>query len=116
CIAGAWHLTRLLGGAGWQVKVAALLAAAQFPLLYYSITGMETGFYAALIVAGLWDYYRKGERVTAIGAALWLGVALTRPEGILYPAVLGAWQLVRLREENERQISVRNALLLLAVA
>lgn len=58
-----------------------------FPLLYYSVTGLETGFYAALIIGAVYLTLRE-EGLSWRSAALWLAVGLSRPEGPAYPVFL----------------------------
>ena len=95
CAAAALRLTQRLGGADWVQMLAAIAVLGHFPLLYYSVTGLETGFYAALTLGALWRYEARGRRVDWLGAILWGAVVLCRPEGVLYPAALGVFELVR---------------------
>jgi len=117
CIAGAGGLTARLGGRRWQIALAMILTVGQFPLLYYSMTGLETGLFAALIVAALWRYFAAGHRVDWLGAIFWVAVALSRPEGILYPALLGVLETVRAAREGPRRgTRIQSMAWLLAVA
>jgi len=90
-------------GAGWNGAswLAAVVTLGHFPLLYYSITGLETGMFAGLVALGIWRYYAAGGRVDALGAALWAAAALSRPEGILYPALLGGVEAWKWRREKK---------------
>ncbi|MBI5153611.1 hypothetical protein HZA57_00100 [Candidatus Poribacteria bacterium] len=104
-VVGSWRLTGRLGGASWQRAVAAAAVVGQFPLLYYSVTGLETGLFAALILGAVWRRSAVGE-VDAAGWLLWTGVAFSRPEGILYPALLGVAELWRLRGDADARRAV----------
>lgn len=109
CVAAAGRLGALLGAARWQQHLARAVVLGHFPLLYYSVTGLETGLFAALIAAAVWRYLAAGERVDFSDATLWLLVALCRPEGLLYPALLGVHELVRAlrhRSDPARRASV----------
>ncbi len=88
----AWLLTESPVMA-WSLAAAAL---GWFPLLYYGVTGLETGLFAALIVAAAWRAAGVGG-IDAVGALLWLGVALSRPEAPLYPLAMGVAVLAVLR-------------------
>jgi hypothetical protein len=71
---------------------AALLVALEPRLVHASVSGMETGLFAALLVAAYLAY--------EVRRPVWLGLALgcalwTRPEAILFAAVLAADHLVR---------------------
>lgn len=70
-----------VGGGFLVLGVACPLVA--FPLLYYSITGLETGIFAALILAGCWQLHASG-KPSPLSVAIWLGVAACRPEGVAY--------------------------------
>lgn len=83
---------------------AFLAANAQFAI--WGQAGLENGLWNLLFVLGIWRMARElrdeepGRRFPA-SAGIWLLVALTRPEGILYAAVAGfchlAWHLVERR-------------------
>ncbi len=93
CALAASGLVRALGGTARGSTLAIIGVLCHFPLLYYSVTGLETGFFAALVTAALWRYITAKGKVDGLGAVLWVLVALTRPEGILYPALLGCAEL-----------------------
>jgi hypothetical protein len=65
-----------------SVLTLALLLCS-FPLLYYAITGLETGLLAALLMAATYRW-AKQESLDTIGIILWTGIIYTRPEGIAY--------------------------------
>jgi hypothetical protein len=83
-------LTCLIAGQDrpWYVfLMAGLLTALEPRLIYASVSGMETTLFAALLMATLLAY--KSRRPVALGVLL--GLTLwTRPEGILFAAVLWA--------------------------
>lgn len=60
-----------------------------FPLLYYSITGLETGLFAALIISMVWRF-AIAQRVDWLVALLLAGIAFCRPEGIAYVVAMTA--------------------------
>jgi hypothetical protein len=71
---------------------AALLVALEPRLVHASVSGMETGLFAALLVAAYLAYEAR--------SPVWLGISLgcalwTRPEAILFAAVLAADHTVR---------------------
>ncbi len=121
CVAAAWGLAGALGGGRLERLAAGALTAGHFPLLYYSATGLETGLFAGLLAAALWRHLARehggsedGAKPAGIdiaGAALWLAVALSRPEGILYPLALGVWETSRMaimaRETGVKHITWR---------
>ncbi|MEZ4320444.1 MAG: hypothetical protein R3F61_23390 [Myxococcota bacterium] len=79
---------------GWAVAAAWILALdAQFVI--WSACGLESGLFCALLAVGCWRTVKEAE----VGGFPWaavafLGLALTRPEGIVYAAFAGFWALV----------------------
>lgn len=73
---------------------AALLAgSAQFAI--WGAGGLENSLLNVLIAAAIWRALVEARRGgVPWSALLWLGVALTRPEGILYAAAGGFWSMV----------------------
>lgn len=94
-IAATAGIARGLGGSRAAMAAASLATAAHFPLLYFSVTGLETGIATGLIAGALWRYSACGCRVDAVGAMLWLATALVRPEGVLYPVAIGILEVAR---------------------
>ena len=92
-VLGIFSLSRrLFNGDPTPAFGAALLVALEPRLVHASVSGMETGLFAALLVAAYLAYEAR--------RPVWLGLALgcalwTRPEGILFAAVLAADHVVR---------------------
>ncbi len=84
----------LLVDAGYPLGglVTALLLAVSPSYIEYSVSGMETSLYVALIMATLWAFAR--DRWTLCGVGLGL-LAVCRPDGALLSAVLGGVMLAR---------------------
>ncbi|MEO8377217.1 MAG: hypothetical protein ABI579_06060, partial [Candidatus Sumerlaeota bacterium] len=78
-------------------KLTATLGAAcmlaSFPFLYYSVTGLETGLFGALLTALAWRLIR-GSCANVIDGLLVFAVLLCRPEAVLHVAFLFACVLV----------------------
>ncbi len=68
---------------------------AYYPLVYWSIMGMETGLLTVLLLSGLlltFEYARCGNRRALFGAAFLFGLAfLTRNDAIVFVIVVGAY-------------------------
>jgi len=73
---------------GWLVWLPALLVLLNRSVFAYTKSGMETVFFTALVISALWHtlHLRSNHaaRTHWFNALLWLAVALTRPEGILF--------------------------------
>ncbi len=84
------QLAARLGAAAAAVPFAALLAAAHRDWAAWSVSGLETGAFALLLLAGFLVVVRDPSApVRLAGAgALFALAALTRPDGVL-PAVVG---------------------------
>ncbi len=94
CILGAFRLSQRIGASPLFGATAACATAASFPLLYYSVTGLETGLFAALLLGGVWRHAVRN-RLDLAGTLIWLAVAWCRPEGIAYVAfffLLALWR------------------------
>lgn len=86
CISGAFRLAQRAGASPLFSAAAAGATALSFPLLYYSVTGLETGLFAALLLGGVWRHAIRG-RLDLVGALIWLAAIWCRPEGIAYAAL-----------------------------
>lgn len=84
----------LLAQAGFPVAglVTAAMLAVSPAFIQFSMSGVETSLYVALIMATLWAFARDRRILCGIGLGL---VAFCRPDGVLLSAVLGAIALVR---------------------
>jgi hypothetical protein len=81
-------------GAPWAALMAGALVAVCGPLLWFSLSGMETMLFVALGLAGVLAY--RSERWGLLGLSLgWL--YLTRPEGLGLAAAIGLVEVVRHR-------------------
>ena len=78
---------RLVRETGWKpLERAALffLLGCNWPLAYYSISGLETIFYGASLAGAAVSFVRRGGRIGSDTMALLLAAALTRPEGVIF--------------------------------
>ncbi len=84
-------------GQAWPVPLAAMAAALCGPWQVWATGGLETSADATLLLAGWWTATRPGRGVRGAGlAGLILALAtLTRPDGVLPAALLGASVLLR---------------------
>jgi arabinofuranosyltransferase len=71
------------------------LLVTNFGLVFFSVTGMETGFFTAFILWGGYIFYRNKSQLTVGLSLISFGVALTRPEGILFFPVLVVFDLIK---------------------
>lgn len=76
------------------ILAAALLAvSAQFAI--WSAGGLENSLLNLLLAVAIWRGLVEGRRGGVPWSALaWVGVAMTRPEGVLYAAIGGFWSMV----------------------
>ncbi len=83
------------------IAVILLVGSAQFTI--WGAGGLENSLLNVLIALAVWRSLHETQRGGAPWSALlWLGVTLTRPEGILYAAIGGFWtMLARLRGRPE---------------
>ena len=106
-VLGAAALTaRLRGAPSAADGVAALFVAALPPVAYWSMSGLEGGLYAALVVgcaARLLAEQAEPARAPW-SALLAAGCALTRPDGALVLAVAAAHQLLFARDLRRRLV------------
>jgi len=82
------------GAVAWMVT--------SFGLVYYTVSGMETVFFAAWLTWGGYLFFQNGCRVTIGLSLVAAAAALTRPEGVMLFPVLAAFALAR-----HRRISLR---------
>lgn len=76
-----------------------------FPLLYYSITGLETGLFAALIICMVWRF-AVAQRVDWLVALLLAGIAYCRPEGIAYVVAMTAALFFLPRRPDAKELAL----------
>lgn len=75
--------------------IAAAIAAGSAQLAIWHAGGLENSLLNVLIALGIWRSLIEARRGGVPWSALaWLGVALTRPEGILYAALGGFWTMI----------------------
>ena len=70
----------------------ALAVNPQFAI--WGASGLENSLFSLLIACGLWSFHREADGRWPWSAAALAGLALTRPVGIAYAAVVGVWTLV----------------------
>ena len=97
------------GTRGRHLELQALMSVAlvvSMPMVFYATSGMETHAELALLLAGavlhLQARLRRGAARLAASQAAFLGVALLRPEGILFLLVGGVATAVTLRGSRGR--------------
>ncbi len=86
-------------GRGVMVAIAVLTAPYY---LFWSQTGLENGLFIYLIVIGMRLALQEDIDPKRFGwsSIAYLLLALTRPEGIMYFVIIGAWKLVKLTKNN----------------
>jgi hypothetical protein len=85
--------------------LALYLLALSGPFAFWAVSGLETGFYTFLAVAA-WFCFSKAKRLSAgnllLTEILLLGLALTRPDGIVFAAAIALFLFVaRMRPRKE---------------
>lgn len=80
----------------------ALLLAASFPLSFYSVTGLETGFFTMFLTLALLRFVVRDYRIDPLTTLFFHLVAITRVEGILYIFPCFAYDLYRTRSWRRR--------------
>jgi hypothetical protein len=86
-----------------RAVLAAIVLATAPPYLFWSQTGLENGLFLYLLMLG-WRLATaedvEPDRFPYSGIAFLL-LAVTRPEGIMYAVIFGAWKLVNLARSNK---------------
>ena len=83
---------RLSGRWGWEVWIAPACLAANPGFCAWATGGLETMFFACLVLAGFLAFAAESEHggTSRWGSSLWLSAAtLARPDGILFAVVAG---------------------------
>jgi len=94
----------------WTAWIAPIALAANGSFAAWSTSGMETTFFTALVVGAMLAYLRESEERSErpwLSALLLAAAGLTRPEGALFIAALGACHLA---EVVGRRRTVRSLL------
>jgi arabinofuranosyltransferase len=81
------------------------LLVTNFGLVFFSVTGMETGFYTAFILWGGYLFYRNESHLTIGLSLIAVVVALTRPEGILFFPALVFFDLIKNKRFSGRLLA-----------
>lgn len=81
---------------------ALALAATSFGLVFFSLTGLETVFYAALLTWAVYLFFRNDSRVSIGTAVVLAAAALTRPEGAMFFPLMAIFELVKHRRVSRR--------------
>jgi len=73
-----------------------LLLAASSTFVIWNASGLENSLFNFLLAAGLYRILYEGQRPRAkpLSALCFLGLAITRPEGIVYGAIAGLFRLI----------------------
>lgn len=91
----AYVATRTAGGRFWGV-VAAVLLALDASFVIWSASGLENSLFCALLALGIARTLLEAQPGRwPLAVLCWLGLAITRPEGIVYAALGGFWALVQ---------------------
>lgn len=83
CIYLAYRLTLTATDSESAALTASACVLGCFPLLYYSVTGLETGLFAALLLAALTRLCIR-QQLDPAGALIWSALLLCRPEAPAY--------------------------------
>jgi hypothetical protein len=73
--------------------LAGVILAANPQFAIWGASGLENALFSALLAVGLWCMVREADGRWPWSALALAGVALTRPEGIAYAAIVGVWTL-----------------------
>ncbi len=73
--------------------LAGVVLAANPQFAIWGASGLENALFSALLAVGLWCLVRESDGRWPWSALALAGVALTRPEGIAYAAIVGLWTL-----------------------
>jgi len=92
----------------WGALWAAALLAGNAMVAIWSQSGLENGLFVLLMALGLWRLATPGDRIGAPVA--FLGLALTRPEGVVYAMVGAAAHLVLTEVRGPRTQELRQPL------
>ena len=90
CLPLVWDLSRrFLGGRSWAALFAPAILAFIPPMARHATNGLETLFFAFQFLLALWLLkIQSGHRRNAALILVLLGLALTRPEGFIFVALL----------------------------
>src|SRR3990170_1551106 len=85
-IAGRWPDPSRAGAMRWLPVVTVLLLAANGAFAAWTYAGLETVFFAFLVLLAAWLYLREdaGDSTLPLSAVALLLASLTRPEGVLF--------------------------------
>jgi hypothetical protein len=105
CVALTARLVRRLdpGGRDAGPFIGALAVALCYPLLFWTLRGMEVGLLAALILLGVelaFGIVASEHGGSAMLAAVLVLLTLTRPDGIVPALAIGAWTIWQLPSER----------------
>jgi len=122
CVALAARIARRLRPAPtttYAPVIAAVLVGTYFPLVYWSLRGMEVGLVTALVLSGVLICLRLSDHWSARDLAVLCAVLaaglLTRDDFVVPVAVLGGWLLVVLEGRERRIVAVAVGATALAV-
>ncbi len=99
-----------MGGQGWATLVPAVFIAADPLFLLEAVEGLETAFYACVLLAGTLRALNEAERdAPHLGSSMWFALAIwTRPEA---PLLIGAVHLGLLLDHPNRRGQFRRVVL-----
>lgn len=94
-VPAVWAIARRAGFGAAAAVLAALLLATDAQFVIWSASGLENALFCALLALAMWRTHADDADGTFPWAAVaFLGLAVTRPEGIAYAAIGGAWALL----------------------
>lgn len=107
CLLAVLRLAKACRLLPWAAAIAVVLTATYYNLTYFTLLGMETGLFTAMVTAGLSccvNAVRTG-RASATGL-LWFALAgLVRPEALLLAMFVFSFLLVSVRAGRRRVVA-----------
>ena len=107
---------RLIAEDATSAAIAVLLALSSLPMIVWSVGGLETVFFALLLLLSLWAVFEAsvGKTWNAILAGLLLSLlAITRPDGLIYFCASLFWLMIQIRKDE--RVKSRIGLIVLTV-
>ena len=101
-LVAVYKLVKRLTGDSLSAAGALLLMTTSFGLVFFSVTGLETVFYAALVTWAACLFHRDEGRISVGLSIILVAAALTRPEGVLFFPAMAAFELIKYKRVQRR--------------